>query len=62
MNAFVSKIANRLCGDFDDVDIGVAITAITDEMPQPNDVERVRARLAQHGWPLDEPHEAEGGQ
>nr|WP_233213548.1 DUF3349 domain-containing protein [Mycobacterium sp. QGD 101] len=25
--------------------------------PLPEDVERVRARLAARGWPLDEPHD-----
>ena len=38
------------------------ITAIIDELPKPDDVERVRARLAQHGWPLDDSRDAEGGQ
>jgi hypothetical protein len=44
-------------GDFDDIDIGVAITQLTDELPSPEDVERVRARLAAKGWPLDEPRD-----
>jgi hypothetical protein len=39
--------------DFDDVDIGVLITRLTDELPAPDDVERVRERLAKKGWPLD---------
>ena len=38
---------------FDDIDIGVAITQMTDELPAPDDVERVRQRLAVKGWPLD---------
>ena len=38
---------------FDDVDIGVLITRLTDELPSPDDVERVRERLAKKGWPLD---------
>jgi hypothetical protein len=46
-------------GEFDDVDIGVAITEITDELPSPNDVERVRQRLAGKGWPLDDPRDEE---
>jgi Protein of unknown function (DUF3349) len=45
-------------GDFDDVDIGVLITQITDELPSPGDVERVRERLAAQGWPFDEAREA----
>ena len=47
-------------GDFDDVDIGVAISQITDELPKPDDVERVRGRLAEKGWPLDDPRNSEG--
>ncbi len=38
----------------DDVDIGVLITQITDQLPSPADIERVRARLATKGWPLDD--------
>jgi len=44
---------------FDRVDIGVLITEITDELPRAEDVERVRARLAVQGWPLDDPRETE---
>jgi hypothetical protein len=47
-------------GEFDHVDIGVLITEITDELPTAEDVERVRARLAARGWPLDDPRSAEG--
>ncbi len=32
-------------GEFDQVDIAVMITSITDDMPTPADIERVRARL-----------------
>jgi hypothetical protein len=46
-------------GDFDNVDIGVMITRLTDELPSAEDVERVRERLAAKGWPFDEPHDAE---
>ncbi len=46
-------------GEFDHVDIGVLITQITDEMPKPEDIERVRERLATRGWPLDDPRDAE---
>jgi hypothetical protein len=46
-------------GDFDNVDIGVAISELTDELPSPVDIERVRARLAAKGWPLDDPRDTE---
>jgi hypothetical protein len=46
-------------GGFDHIDIGVAITQITDELPAPADVERVRQRLAAKGWPLDDPRDIE---
>jgi hypothetical protein len=45
--------------DFDDIDIGAAIIAITDELPSPTDVERVRERLAAKGWPLDDPRDGD---
>lgn len=41
------------------VDIGAEILRITDQLPKPSDVERVRAKLAANGWPLDDPREAE---
>ncbi|MCG7595185.1 DUF3349 domain-containing protein [Mycobacterium sp. C3-094] len=43
----------------DTVDIGVLITQITDDLPSPDDVERVRERLAAQGWPLDDPRDSE---
>lgn len=43
----------------DDVDIGVLITKLTDEMPKPEDIERVHAHLAVNGWPLDDPRDGE---
>ena len=43
---------------FDEIDILVAITQVTDQLPSPEDVERVRQRLATKGWPLDD---ARGG-
>lgn len=45
-------------GEFDDVDIGVLITQITDELPSPADLERVRVRLAAQGWPFDDADQA----
>ena len=52
-------VANELVrrGEFDDVDIGVLITQITDDLPSSDDIERVRLRLVAKGWPFDEPHD-----
>jgi uncharacterized membrane protein YgcG len=58
----VKAVARELkdLDEFDSADIGVLITQITDELPTPEDVERVRARLAAKGWPLDDPRDDEG--
>lgn len=45
--------------DPDFADIGAEILRITDELPAPTDVERVREKLAAHGWPLDDPRDTE---
>ena len=60
-NDEIKVVAKELMarGDFDNVDIGVLITQITDELPSTEDVERVRARLAAKGWPFDEPRGAQ---
>jgi hypothetical protein len=60
-NDEVKTVAQGLIdrGEFDDVDIGVLITQMTDELPTPDDIERVRARLATKGWPLDDPRDAD---
>jgi Protein of unknown function (DUF3349) len=57
----VKTIAKELMdrGEFDELDIGVLITQLTDELPDPADIERVRNRLAAKGWPLDDPRDAE---
>jgi hypothetical protein len=54
----VKIVASELMqrGDFDNIDIGVLITQMTDELPSPGDIERVRTRLAAKGWPLDDEH------
>jgi hypothetical protein len=57
VKAVVRELLAR--GEFDHVDIGVLITQLTDELPAPEDVERVRNRLAAKGWPLDDPRDAE---
>ena len=36
-------------------DIRVAITKLTDELPSPDDTERVKQRLAAVGWPVSDP-------
>jgi Protein of unknown function (DUF3349) len=60
VKAVASELMQR--GGFDDVDIGVLITQITDELPSPADIERVRVRLAAKGWPLDDARDgAEAG-
>ena len=48
--------------EFDDVDIGVLITRLTDQLPSPEDIERVRTRLAAKGWPLDDARDAHDGE
>ena len=55
-NEEVVAVANELIwrGEFDRIDIGVMITQFTDELPSPQDIERVRERLAAKGWPLDD--------
>lgn len=63
-NDEVKSVARGLMnrGEFDHIDIGVLITRVTDELPRAEDVERVRARLAAKGWPLDDPRDpADGG-
>ena len=60
-NDEVKAVANELMrrGEFDHVDIGVLITRMTDELPAPEDVERVRERLSAKGFPFDEAHKPE---
>jgi len=60
-NDEVKAVAKELMdrGDFDHIDIGVLIVQTTDELPTPEDVERVRSRLAAKGWPLDDPRDSE---
>jgi Protein of unknown function (DUF3349) len=58
-NDEVKAVAGDLMerGEFDKIDIGVAISKLTDELPSEEDIERVRTRLATKGWPLDEEHD-----
>ena len=57
----VKTVAKELMdrGEFDDIDIGVLITQLTDGLPALDDVDRVRNRLAAKGWPLDDPRDSE---
>ena len=57
VKAVARELMNR--GEFDNADIGVLITQITDNLPSVDDVERVRSRLAAKGWPLDDPRDPE---
>lgn len=36
------------------VDVGAEILRITDQLPAPGEIERVRAKLTAYGWPLDD--------
>ena len=60
-NDEVKTVARELMqqGNFDEVDIGVLITQMTDRLPSPGDIERVRERLAAKGWPLDDARDGE---
>jgi hypothetical protein len=57
----VKTVAKALLeqGEIDDADIGVLVTQITDELPSPDEIERVRERLAAYGWPLDDSRDSE---
>jgi Protein of unknown function (DUF3349) len=52
IKAVAKELVQR--GEFDSVDIGVLITQIKNDLPSPEEIERVRARLAAKGWPLDD--------
>lgn len=54
-----AEFGDPTANGIDRVDIGVLITQITDDLPSPDDVERVRERLAAQGWPLDDPRDSE---
>lgn len=51
----VAMVAGELkhAAGADDVDIAAEILRIKDQLPAPADVDRVRAKLAANGWPLD---------
>ena len=60
-NDEVKEVARELMqqGNFDEIDIGVLITQMTDQLPSPEDIERVRTRLSAKGWPLDDARDDE---
>ena len=51
-------VATELMADggmpVDGTDVRVAITKLTDEMPSPEDTDRVERRLAAVGWPVND--------
>ncbi|GAA3630037.1 DUF3349 domain-containing protein [Microlunatus ginsengisoli] len=55
-NDEVAEVAHELVASgtlpTDDIDIGVVITRLTDELPREEDVQRVRDRLVSVGWPV----------
>ena len=59
--AVASELAARGVLPNDATDIRVAITKITDEMPSPDEVERVKQRLRSGGWPIGDRPGGPGG-
>ena len=53
----VTDVATQLATsgelNFDIADIGAAITRFTDQLPSPDDLDRVQRRLEAIGWPAD---------
>ena len=52
--AIAAQVISRNDRSVDIADVRVAITKLTDEMPSPEDAERVRQRLAAVGWPVED--------
>ncbi|ORX04923.1 hypothetical protein AWC29_12570 [Mycobacterium triplex] len=52
--AVAAAVISRNDRPIDVNDVRVAITKLTDEMPSPEDTERVKRRLAAVGWPVDD--------
>ncbi len=51
ITTIASELIMRRCWPISATDVGVAITRITNEMPSPEDIERVRRRLDAIGCP-----------
>ncbi|MEZ0352338.1 DUF3349 domain-containing protein [Mycobacterium sp. pR1184] len=52
--AVAAAVISRNNQSVDITDVRVAITKLTDEMPSPEDTERVKRRLAAVGWPVED--------
>lgn len=52
--AVAAQVISRNDRPVDVTDVRVAITKLTNEMPSPEDAERVKQRLAAVGWPVDD--------
>ncbi len=52
--AVATELLSGRNGPVDGTDVRVAITKLTDEMPSPEDTERVKQRLAAVGWPVSD--------
>jgi hypothetical protein len=52
--AVTSELVGRGNKPLDGTDVRVAITKLTDEMPSPEDTERVKQQLAEVGWPVSD--------
>jgi hypothetical protein len=52
--AVAAQVISRGNKPVDATDVRVAITKLTDEMPSSEDAERVKQRLAEVGWPVDD--------
>jgi hypothetical protein len=56
--AVATEVISGKNGPVDATDVRVAITKLTDEMPSPEDTERVKQRLAAVGWPVTDAFES----
>ena len=59
--AVAAQLAARGELNIDAADIGVAITGITDELPSPADMDRVRRRLEAAGWRVSDDFDSGDG-
>ena len=57
IRVIISKLVAPRLRPIDNADVGVEITGVTQEMPLPDDIERVQRRLTAIGWSgnLDKP-------